>query len=123
MKRIGVYGSLRCGMHNNCILNNSNMLERKVVNVPYKMVSFGSYPALIPDIDNKSHDVVFEIYEVTDDVYANVEILEGYPDFYKKAWSADGSFEYYYVPDNYKCYISRYEDDDHIVDWVEYQRH
>ena len=123
MRRIGVYGSLRCGMHNHCLLNNSNLIERKIVNVPYKMVSLGSFPALIPDVDNKCHDVVFEIYEVTDDVYANVEILEGYPDFYNKAFDADGKFEYYYVKDDNKYYQSRFEDEEHIVDWVEYMKH
>lgn len=122
MRKIGVYGSLRQGMHNHDLLNNSKLVKVKTVNVPFKMVSFGMYPALIPDSNGQSHDVVFEIYEVNDDVYSTVEILEGYPDFYQKAWSADGSFEYYYVPDKEKYYISRFEDEEHIVDWVSYQK-
>ena len=121
MRKIGVYGSLRQGMHNHDLLNNSQLVETKTVSVPFKMVSFGMYPALIPDSD-KSHDVVFEVYEVNDDVYHNVEMLEGYPDFYQKAWSADDSFEYYYVPDKQKYYQSRFEDEEHIVDWVEYMK-
>lgn len=119
MRKIGVYGSLRQGMYNHDLLQDSKLIETKTVLVPFKMVSFGMYPALIPD-DNKSHEVVFEIYEVNDDVYRSVEMLEGYPDFYQKAWSEDGSFEYYYVPDTDKYYKSRFEDEEHIVDWVQY---
>ena len=121
MRKIGVYGSLRQGMHIHDLLNNSKLVETKTVSVPFKMVPFGSYPALIPD-DNKSHEVVFEIYEVNDEVYRNVEMLEGYPDFYKKAWSTDRQFEYYYVPDEQKYYASRFEDEEHIPDWVEYMK-
>lgn len=121
MRKIGVYGSLRAGMYNHDLLNNSQLIETKTVSVPFKMVPFGSYPALIPD-DNKSNEVIFEIYEVNDDVYRNVEMLEGYPDFYQKAWSGDGQFEYYYVPDEQKYYQSRFEDEEHISNWVEYMK-
>lgn len=121
MTKIGVYGSLRQGMHNNDLLNNSQLVETKTVNVPFKMVPFGSYPALIPD-EGKNHDVIFEIYEVDNEVYKTIEMLEDYPDFYQKAWSADGSFEYYYVPDEQKYYQSRFEDEEHIQDWVEYMK-
>lgn len=121
MRKIGVYGSLRASMYNHDLLNSSQLVETKTVNVPFKMVSFGGYPALIPDND-KSHDVVFEIYTVNDNVYRNIEILEGFPDFYQKAWEADGSFEYYYVQDKEKYYQSRFEDEEHIQDWVEYMK-
>ena len=129
MRKIGVYGSLRAGMHNHDLLNNSQLVETKIVSVPFKMVSFGNYPALIPD-ENRNHDVVFEIYDVNDDVYRNIEMLEGYPDFYQKALQTDGKdefgvfqiFEYYFVPDVEKYYQSRFEDEEHIQDWVEYMK-
>lgn len=119
--KIGVYGSLRQGMRNHDLLKTSPLIETKTITVPFKMVSFGGYPALIPD-ENRNHDVVFEIYEVNNDVYRNVEMLEGYPDFYQKAWQTDGGFEYYFVPDVEKYYASRFEDEEHIIDWVEYQK-
>lgn len=119
MRKIGVYGSLRAGMYNHDLLQDSKLIETKTVLVPFKMISFGMYPALIPD-DNKSHEVVFEIYEVNDDVYRNVEMLEDYPDFYQKALQTDDGFEYYFVPDVDKYYQSRYIDEEHIKDWVEY---
>lgn len=117
MKKIGVYGSLRQSMYNHDLLQDSKLIDTKTVSIPFKMVSFGMYPALIPDHQG-NHDVVFEIYEVNDEVYRDVEILEGYPDYYKKESYED--FEYYYVPDDYKYLVSRLEDEEHIVDWVQY---
>lgn len=119
MKKIGVYGSLRVGMYNHNLLQDSKLIETKTVLVPFKMIALGMFPALIPD-DNKSHEVVFEIYEVNDEVYRNVEMLEGYPDFYQKAIQTNDDFEYYFVPDVDKYYQSRYIDEEHIKDWVEY---
>lgn len=119
MRKIGVYGSLRQGMYNHDLLQDSKLIDTKTVSIPFKMVSFGMYPALIPD-DNKSHEVIFEIYEVNDDVYRSVEILEGYPDFYQKAIQTDDDFEYYFVPDVDKYYQSRYIDEEHIKDWIEH---
>ena len=121
MRKIGVYGSLRQGMYNHDLLQNSQLIETKTVSVPFKMVSLGRYPALIPDHES-NNDVVFEIYEIDDEIYRDVEILEGYPDYYKKAWSGDGQFEYYYVPDDYKYLVSRFLDEEHIPDWVEYMK-
>lgn len=120
MKKIGVYGSLRAGMYNHDLLNNSQLVETKTVSVPFKMVSFGMYPALIPDEQN--HNVVFEIYNVDNEVYSNVEILEGYPDFYQKALQTNDGFEYYFVPDVDRYYRSRFMDEEHISDWVEYMK-
>lgn len=119
MKKIGVYGSLRAEMYNHDLLQDSKLIDTKTISVPFKMVSFGRYPALIPDHQG-NHDVVFEIYEVNDEVYRNVEILEGYPDFYQKAFQTDDGFEYYFVPDVDKYYQSRYIDEEHIVDWIQY---
>lgn len=120
MRKIGVYGSLRQGMYNHDLLQDSKLIDTKTISVPFKMVSFGMYPALIPD-DNKSHEIVFEVYEVNDDIYRSVEMLEGYPDFYQKAYDSSG-FEYYFVPDVDKYYQSRFEDEEHIQDWVEYMK-
>ena len=116
--KVAVYGSLRQGMHNHDIIGDSPLIGIKTYDLPYKMVDLNRYPALIPD--ERTHRTVFEIYDVNDEVYHNIEYLEGYPDFYQKSW-VDG-VEFYFVPDEQKYYSSRFADEDHIEDWVAYRQ-
>ena len=82
-KLICVYGSLRAGKGNNRLLRDSELLSTEVINIPYRMVSLGGFPGLIPSDEN--HDIVVEIWEVNDYTYRSVECLEGFPSFYQKA--------------------------------------
>ena len=117
MKKIAVYGSLRQGMYNHFLLGDSKLLETKEIEIPYKMVSLVYYPALVQD--NKSNKIIVEIYEVDDNVYEDVEILEGYPNFYNRI-TVDGA-DLYVLNTNDDYYdTSHYEYEEHIKDWVEY---
>lgn len=83
MSKIVTYGSLRKGHGNNRLLRDSELLSTETINIPYRMVSLGGFPGLIPSEEN--HDIVVEIWEVNDYTYKSVECLEGFPSFYQKA--------------------------------------
>lgn len=123
MKKIAVYGSLRDGMYNHRLLVNDGVefVSKETISVPFKMIPYSSFPALIPD--NKNNDILMEIYAVNDTVYHNVEILEGYPDFYDKAEitdSAGDTVEVYVIRDASGRLQQRYKAEDSIFDWNEY---
>lgn len=82
-KLIAVYGSLRFGHGNWRALLNCNPVKTEVVNIPFKMVSLGGFPGLVPSEDN--NDITIELYDVSNATYRAVEQLESYPDFYQKA--------------------------------------
>lgn len=82
-KKIVTYGSLRLGHGNNRLLRDSELKSTEVINIPYRMISLGGFPGLIPSDEN--HDITVEIWEVNDCTYKSVEILEGWPSFYQKA--------------------------------------
>lgn len=125
MKKIAVYGSLRTDMYNHRLLERggANFVSKEILNVPYKMIPYSSFPALIPD--TQSHDILMEIYEVDDDVYMAVETLEGYPRFYDKATTTDNAgdiVEFYVIPDKSGQLAERYEDAESIFDWNKFYK-
>lgn len=83
-KRIAVYGSLLSGFGNHMILDNpeTTLLGEDEINIPYGMVSYGGFPALVPS--EEDHNIKIEVYECDDHTYNRVERLEGYPSFYQK---------------------------------------
>lgn len=82
-KILVVYGSLRQNHGNNRLLRNSEHLSTEIINIPYRMISLGGFPGLIPSEEN--NDIVVEVWSVDKDTYRNVEYLEGWPSFYQKA--------------------------------------
>lgn len=118
MKKIITYGSLRMGHGNHrALLSDSKLLSTEVVNIPFKMISMGGFPGLIPS--EKTHDITVEVYEVTDIVYKRVEQLEGYPSFYQKAIISTslGDYEIYVLEDK------RYAKDPVIVEHGDWNKH
>lgn len=86
MKLITVYGSLLEGLGNwEWCLNNkeSEKLGEHIVEGPFSMVSFGGFPGLVID-KSKNNKIFVETYRVSDRVYNDVEMLEGYPSFYRR---------------------------------------
>jgi len=79
MKKLFVYGSLLSGLHNHRLLETSTMLGAWTTEPLFELVDLGSYPAVLED---GTTAIRGEVYEVTDDVYADVERLEGYPSYY-----------------------------------------
>lgn len=113
---IAVYGSLRKGYGNHAILKDAELVSTEVVNIPFKMVSLGGFPGLVPDESN--HNITIEIYRVNETEYRRVERLEGYPHFYQKALinTSQGELEVYVLND------PMYKNDNHVEsgDWIEY---
>ena len=119
-KNIAVYGSLRKMFGNHRILRDgkATLISEERVSIPYKMISLGGFPGLIP---SKEHsEVTIEIYEVNPQTYERVEWLEGFPSFYQKAIinSTVGETEVYVLENE------RYREYPIVEcgDWVEYNK-
>lgn len=118
-KNLVVYGSLRNGFGNNRLLRNSEHLSTETISIPYRMISLGGFPGLIPSEEN--HDIVVEAWSVDKDTYRNVEYLEGWPSFYQKAVvkTSAGEGEVYVLES--KRYQSGYPSVE-SGDWSEYYK-
>jgi gamma-glutamylcyclotransferase (GGCT)/AIG2-like uncharacterized protein YtfP len=83
-----VYGTLRQGFGNyERHLNNkhSQYLGTETKMIPFKMVSLGGFPGLIPTDYAHCSMITYEVFRVTDKRVENgLDMLEGYPDFYQK---------------------------------------
>ena len=76
-----VYGSLKTGLHNHVILDNSKKLGDVIIG-GFEMYSLGAFPAIT---ESNVEDRIFaEVYEVTEGTFARLDILEGYPNFYNR---------------------------------------
>lgn len=117
---VSVYGSLRKGMGNHRLLENSTFVGTFRTDPVYSLYSLGGFPGLK---ENGNTSVVMEVYEVDDDTNERLDSLEGYSEdgnntFYDKVtiqtpWGESGL--YIYVPN-----VSR----DRLVesgDWKEYK--
>ena len=82
-KLIFVYGSLLSGLHNHCLLDNdeSSLVGLHTTEPMYSLLDLGSYPG----VTKNGHTAISgEVWEVSEAVYARVEMLEGYPSFYDR---------------------------------------
>ena len=117
-KLLVVYGSLRNGHGNNRLLRESDHLSTETISIPYRMISLGGFPGLVPSEEN--HNIVVETWSVDDATYKNVERLEGYPHFYQKAivTTTQGEGEIYVLED------PRYQHDRTVEsgDWSEFYK-
>lgn len=82
--KVAVYGSLRPTMNNNTLLDESKHICTISAIVPYEMYDLGYYPALRPALHDKECRVVFDIYEVTQEVFEALDRLERYPLYYDR---------------------------------------
>ena len=77
---VAVYGSLRGGLSNHCVLNDSTLKGEERV-TGWDMFSLGGFPAIIKG----DGDITIEVYEVHDKYTADgLDMLEGYPSFYDR---------------------------------------
>jgi len=86
-KLYAVYGTLRKGLGNyKRYLDNDDCkyLGTQKLRIPYKMVSLGGFPGLV--WTNPYHSqITIEVFNVTSpDIEKQLDMLEGYPDFYEK---------------------------------------
>ena len=101
-----VYGSLRKGFGNHDVLGDSPFICTASTLVPRTLHDLGAFPAVC--LDGNTH-IVGEVYDVDDHVFARLDMLEGYPDFYDRkieaVEDADGQ-EYeawmYYIDEDFQ---------------------
>jgi gamma-glutamylcyclotransferase (GGCT)/AIG2-like uncharacterized protein YtfP len=75
--KVAVYGSLRKGLHNHSVLGkNAKFLGTFETPPEYSMYSIGgSFPGLKK---NGTTSITMEVYEIDEDTFEQVNILEGY---------------------------------------------
>lgn len=83
MNYVFVYGTLRIGHGNHARLLGREPLATIIAELPYRMVSLGGFPGLIPSPD-KAHQITGEIYNVDEREFRALDMLEGYPTFYNR---------------------------------------
>lgn len=93
-----VYGTLKAGKSNHGLLENATLLGVAFTNPnTWNMVNLGAYPALV-EAAGPSPRIKGEVYVVDDETLKNLDILEGYPEFYTRkrirTYRADGRFAY-----------------------------
>jgi len=81
MTRVFVYGTLLRGEKNHHVLQGSPCIGVARTEPAYTLVSLGSIPAMTR---GGTTSVRGEVFEVTDEVLADLDKLEGHPDWYKR---------------------------------------
>lgn len=79
-----VYGTLKKGCINNYLLEKSEFLGAGETEESFAMYtsSCGNYPFVIDS--QKTHPIKGELYCVSNQTIKQLDILEGYPDYYQK---------------------------------------
>ena len=83
MTKVFVYGSLKKGYGNHRLLTTSKLLGEHTTEPAYSMFSMGSFPFVET---NGETGIKGEVYEVNEDVFSTLDILEGYPTFYDRKY-------------------------------------
>lgn len=76
-----VYGTLKSGMSNSYLLDNSLLVGPYQTDPEYTMVDLGHFPAVIL---SGSSSIKGEVYLVDQSVFEDLDSLEGYPTFYDR---------------------------------------
>lgn len=79
---VGVYGSLRDGLHNHYLLKDSVFLTEG--RITGKMFSFGGFPGLVAEGPKATNPITVEVYLVSQETLTRLDILEGHPDWYTR---------------------------------------
>lgn len=103
-----VYGSLRRGFGNHVLLHGCEYMGTIIAAIPYEMISLGGFPALVPTENGEEKQIVGEVYKISRKNLADLDRLEGYPNFYSrtqfKLQVDDGSIEdvwFYFIKSGY----------------------
>lgn len=76
-----VYGTLKQGFHNQHLLTGAEFLMYSRTEPVFEMVSFGAFPAIIP---NGQFHITGEVYKVSGKILWSMDILEGEGEFYDR---------------------------------------
>lgn len=118
-KIVATYGSLRKNHGNWRYILNCDPIITEVVEIPFRMISLGSFPGLIPS--DELNQITIELYDVNPQTYNRIEQLEGWPSFYQKALipTSMGEVEIYVLES--RRYQSGYDAVD-SGDWNEFYK-
>lgn len=78
MHKVFVYGTLKLGGSNNRLLRDATFMYPAVTQQAYLMKDNGSWPFVIQR-NKDTAPVRGEVYEVTDEILDDLDILEGHP--------------------------------------------
>jgi len=86
MKKIFVYGTLKKHHHNFRLIKNGVFCGDGILSSSnnLRMISLGTFPALVPSEKEDSQNIVGEIWKVDEEIFKSVDYLEGYPNFYNR---------------------------------------
>lgn len=76
-----VYGSLKRDFGNHAVLKDSEFIQEDIVMYPGFMVDLGYFPGVVHTGEHLT-PIRGEVYSVNDEILANLDRLEGHPDFY-----------------------------------------
>lgn len=98
---IAVYGTLKKEKHNNYFLKESFFLKKETTGPGYALFVDG-LPYLVKRKDGFGCEI--EIYEVSNKVLKEIDLLEGHPFFYKRSIlkKINNKNVYIYLINNYK---------------------
>ncbi len=98
---VAVYGSLKKGYGNHSLLESSELKGITETSPSWTMYDLGSFPGIVPGHTN----IHIEVYEVNQETFQRLDMLEGYPSFYdrKEIETKYGSAWIYFLAekDNY----------------------
>lgn len=85
MEKVFVYGTLLNGEYNNqrCLQNAESRLIGEATVQGFDLHDLGPFPAVWYS-DNVETEIVGEVWEVSPEVFARLDRLEGYPHFYDR---------------------------------------
>jgi len=119
MIRVLVYGTLKKGGSNHYLIEaaGGQFIGYDMVEGPYDMFDLGAIPAVVPAQDGKTRKVRGELYAITPEGLASLDMLEGHPNLYRrsKVWTEihkRRAWMYQLVSDNFMLGI---DDDDKRV--------
>lgn len=99
------YGSLMKGLGNHRLLASSKLISEAMTEARFTMLSLGGFPGIVASGETA---VKGEVYEVTDPVLAQLDLLESHPRWYVRTPMTvngkDGNdyrVEAYVLPDSY----------------------
>ena len=96
-KLVLVYGSLKKGFHNHRLLNRSHFMKGGKIPMPFTMINLGAFPGLIPTKHRVEEYSICELYLVDDKTFKQLDLLEGYPNFYNRVLVDVGADQKAYV--------------------------
>jgi len=119
MTTVFVYGTLRQGMGNHHLLQNSKYLGQYRERIDFEMVDLGAFPGLVPYSGLFKSPITLEAYEVDDKTMEDLDRLEGYPSFYNRQVIRVKDIEgyIYYLNDKDRYNYKRVSNGD----WLEYK--